>query len=92
MAITVAILKFKVESELREDTSDFFHLDAELHHKAIYDFQILSYDKESKKCVVEIYLHNAVEESKLEHLLDGHRLSVSVNCREVAYSDVTLSV
>lgn len=90
MTITTVTISFQVESELREDTSDFFHIDAEIHHKNVYEFQVLSYDKDRKKCVAELYLHSPVDETKLDTLFDGSRLSVSVDCREVAFSSLTV--
>lgn len=90
MTITTVTISFQVESELREDTSDFFHIDAEIHHKNVYEFQVLSYDKDRKKCVAELYLHSPVDETKLDTLFDGSRLSVSVDCREVAFSNLTV--
>lgn len=91
MTITTVTISFQVESELREDTSDFFHIDAEIHHKNVYEFQVLSYDKDRKKCVAELYLHSPVDETKLDNLFDGSRLSVSVDCREVAFSGLTVT-
>lgn len=91
MTITTVTISFQVESELREDTSDFFHIDAEIHHKNVYEFQVLSYDKDRKKCVAELYLHSPVDETKLDTLFDGSRLSVSVDCREVAFSGLTVT-
>lgn len=90
MTITTVTISFQVESDLREDTSDFFHIDAEIHHKNVYEFQVLSYDKDRKKCVAELYLHSPVDETKLDTLFDGSRLSVSVDCREVAFSGLTV--
>lgn len=92
MAITTVTITFQVDTVLRDDTNDFFHLDAEINHKVIYDFMILSYDKERKTCVAELYLENAVDENQLAEIFNASRLSVSVDCREVAYSGVTFKV
>lgn len=91
MSITTVTVTFKVDTVLRDDTTDFFHLDAEIHHKNVYEFQVLSYDKDRKLCVAELYLHSAVDETKLPTLFDGSRLSVSVDCCEVEYSGLTIT-
>lgn len=90
MTITTVTITFQVDTVLREDTNDFFHLDAEIHHKNVCDFQVLSYDKDRKQCVAELYLHSPVDETKLDNLFDGSRLSVSVDCREVAFSGLAV--
>jgi hypothetical protein len=91
MSITTVTITFKLDTVLLDDTYDFFHLDAEIYHKNVYEFQVLSFDKERKLCVAELYLHSAVDESKLPTIFDGSRLSVSVDCREVKYSDLTIT-
>lgn len=90
MAITTVTITFNVDSALRDDTNDFFHLDAEIHHKNVYEFQVLSYDKERKICVAELYLHSGVDESKVASMFETSRLSVSIDCREVAYSGLAI--
>lgn len=91
MPITTVTVTFKVETVLRDDTTDFFHLDAEIHHKNINEFQVLTYDKERQLCVAEIYLNSSVDENQLATIFEGSRLSVSVDCREVAFSGLTIT-
>lgn len=59
-------VKFNVSKSLPLNMAEFFHLDAEIFHKDVESFQILTFNKIDYSCVVEIFSELSKEELKKE--------------------------
>lgn len=83
---------FTVTSNLSEYESDFFHLDAEFFHTMIDSAQVISFDKTTKQCVVELFCEDDfLVGFDFQACIKDEPISVSIDNMEIKYTAMQIS-
>ncbi len=82
-------IKFNVTSKIPTLLSEFFHLDAEIIHEKVDEFQILSFDQDTGICVAELFIGD-MNKNEFQKSIDLKKISISIDNHEMAYHILNL--
>lgn len=82
---------FTVTSQLSDYERDFFHLDAEFFHSMIDSAQVISFNKDTKHCVVELFCDDdSLVNFDFQKCIIDMPVSVSVDNMEIKYDSMQI--